>query len=423
MEITLKSITNHPLVKNSFLLTVSEVLVRGVQFMLLVKILDAYSTQIIGEFNFAYATALLLNGVIDFGATPRLLREQKADESGFSILTLAIDSKIFLVTGIYLLLMGGILAGLIPSTPILMTGVFVYAALRQVRTTLMTAYRVRERFEIESFLSMIEFIAVLGLITYIHIYSSTTINQLSSFLGSVGVVLTVVAAIYLKRLGFKYQVPDQTRIRDSIRFMKESFTLALSGFAGQTFYQMNTTILTYLVGAAASTSFSAPFNLMYGFSLIPRIITQSIYPKLARNYRKKILNSGFMLLISALLLIGSLALVTPLVFWSEQILDRIIDNVDKIEGINQSIKILSLFLVVKFQSSLFGTYLDIYRHERFRLNAIGTGIAVNATLVAVLFGSQPVYAGSIAILIAESIIMCLSIYKVIKISSQYNHGS
>ena len=375
-----------------------------------------YTARYLGPANYGIlAFALALNGIFgviaNFGLDPLTVREVARDKS---------LARKYLANGIVLKLIFGSLTFLIVFLVVNLLGypeitrkvvyiITLSTIIAGISNLFNDIYQAFERMEfisigqvLQSVLSLVFAIAAirlgLNVVYFAMIYLIVNLTAL-------GYHVVVTTLKFLK-----------PRIEVDLSFWKsvvrEAWPFALTAAFVGMYYYSDSVMISYIRGNFEVGIYNAAYRLAMVFSLIPQVYFTSVFPNMARTYRK---NKIFEELVIASL--GLMSLACFLVGIAGTIFSKFLILVIYGEEYYQSIPIFSLLIwsiAISFINTSLANVLDATGNQHLNSLRMALGIVFNIMLNLILIPKYGAYGAAVATLITRIFIGILLWYLIVE---------
>ncbi|MBI2664047.1 flippase [Candidatus Woesearchaeota archaeon] len=268
--------------ENIGFLFVSDIISRLLSFALFLAIAHTLGKSGLGDYSFIFAFIGLFVVFNDLGIQVLFVRDVAKDlKQTAHILSNALTMKLFLGIVVAVITAAAVNFSSVSGEVILSVYVVAFATfIFSIKTILMAVFYAHERMLFVSIAKVLEmFLAVvLGLAAVIAGYGLLGIAF--AFLAAYSITLVVTLAavrnIVPLQLGFDFAFQKQF-LRDSMPFWFSSLFVAI-------YFRIDTVMLTFMQGSAATGLYNASYRLLDALYFIPSAIIGAVFPAMSRLY-------------------------------------------------------------------------------------------------------------------------------------------
>jgi O-antigen/teichoic acid export membrane protein len=268
-------------IKNTVVLTGSEVLNKVLSLFLYIAIANYLKDIGYGKFSFIMTLLSFFQVIANFGLDKLTIREvAKFKDKTHQYVSSMLRFKVLLAVLAYIILI--IFINLTGKTQDVVWGVYLIGLsilFVNLSNTYMAIFNAHEKLEINAILLVIVKFVILGL-TFIGIYFKVGLLFILSFF-VIGEALRTLAFYYLYHKHFKVSQALKSSLL-SKKTIISAAPFAAIGVASLIYNHIDIVMLSLMIGDKAVGWYSAAYNLILGLMFIPRCYTLSVFPVLSR---------------------------------------------------------------------------------------------------------------------------------------------
>lgn len=391
---------------NTATLALAEIVSKLSLFFIFVYIARFLGNEVFGRFNFAYSFALIAAVFMDIGINYMIVREmsRKKESTGKYVANALLIKSVFSV--IILLFVYWIINILdYPSqTRILVYLLCIFIFVRSLTELLFSVFKAYEKMHCEAAIKITGMILLLiGGIASLIIGYGIIILALIFVLVEILMFITSLTIVILKftkiELRFDYKISKE--------IIKKAFPFTLSVISGVIYFNIAIIILSLIKGDVAVGAYSAAYNLTMAILFIPGMYSFAIYPIFSRDFKefkKKIIfmyarSFKYLYLMGLPISIGTFILARKIILFiygaefSASIL---------------ALKILAWFVFIKFASYLTGILLSSIYKQHLRMYAQVTTVIINILLNLLLIPKYGIIGACVATVASEALLFIMT---------------
>lgn len=317
-NLLLKNTTQKQIIlKNTFWLGASEVLVRLIKFFLIVYIVRVLGSTDYGRFSFAISFVALLGIFFDFGLSPIVTREfvkNAREEKNFPPV---IGLKLFLSAATAILIGG--MSFFITNDPVVRYTIFViilYSLVTELNGLYFAFLRARQKMEYEAWFRIVQSIALTSLALLIMAFLPSIVGLSLAYLSSG--IISLIMVLLLSQKIFPITVSFNGAVWKKYFLM--AWPLALAAGLATIYNSIDSVMMGYWGQLTQAGYYNAAYKII-NLVLIPgALIAQGFYPALSsevkneRSSRQKTWNlkTQIMIALALPLLVGGVILAKPI---------------------------------------------------------------------------------------------------------------
>lgn len=410
--------------KNTVYLGAAEIVSRVLQFVIMLYAARALSQEHFGKFSFALALSLIAMILADLGIGTLLVREVSRNKAlAGKYFINAFSVKVFLSIITYLIVVVVLNMLKYPDdTRYVVYIVWLFTILSTFTELFYSIFRAFEVMAYDAFLKIVR-MALLSIASLYVLFKGYGVFAFSlTFVLVESIVVLIALLIALKKF---------IKLKPSIGYFDYSFMRALlkkalpfglSAVFGMTYFFIGTVMLSKIRGDAEVAIYSAAYNIALALLFIPTVYTNAIYPVLSRYYheRKRELKTLYEKSFKYLYIIG-----LPISIGLYLLAGRIIFFLygESYSGAIIALKVISLYLFIKFINFLFGTLLASIDEQNKRMIGQGITAAFNIILNVMLIPKIGYIGAALSTLITEIFLFVIYYLYVSKSWYFYNFSS
>jgi len=391
------------ILKNTFWLTISEVISKGISFFLLIWIAGYFGPNNYGKIAFSLSFVAIFAFFIDFGFTSIAIREISRDKSKSSKYIeniLAIELILGLVTFGFIFISTYFL-GKGPEVSKLIYLFGISTILDCFTLFFQSVFCANEKMEYVAVSRFIQGISLLGLIVFLIIHKSSIIVLGYAFI--VASIISAVSTLFITRSFFSKFFP---KINFDIckEIIKEAWPVGLINFAALMFQSFGSVLLGFFRSNREVGLYSAASRITLGTYFLSTILFSAFIPSISRAFKenyhtlKNIIEKYALLnfCIGIPIGIGGFIIAPQLIrfLYGDQYLGSIIP-----------FQILSLNLIFIFMVAFYGQTLIFFDKQKRFLKSYVVGLIVNIILNILLIPKFGVIGAAITALATQCIIL------------------
>ena len=405
------------IVKNIGVTGFAQVLTSLMAFVLLIYLARILGEADFGKYSFAISLTTLLATFTDLGVNQLLVREIARDKDlSESYISNAVILKVPL--GVMTLALVPILSWLLSLSGDMTMLLYLfgfYNVLLTVSGTYLSLFQAWERMEYVAVFQIIErsVTVTLGLAVLFMGYGVFAVALVYAVAGVLD--LLVASAISFKRF-----------VRPSISFepglqwrlLVEGLPFGLNSLFAVFFFKIDTVLLGILRDDVAVGVYNAAYNPLLSLSMIiSGMVSSAVYPVMSRQFT----DGGDVLENFTMVSCKYLSIISfPMAAGCLVLADRFISLFygGGFSGSIIAFQILSLFIPIRFVSTITGTLLSSIDRQGFRMLSVGLSAALNIILNIILIPLYSYIGASIATVVSELFLYMLFLHY---IGRHYKH--
>jgi len=364
--------------KNTLYLGAAEVVSKVLQFVIMLYAARILSKEHFGKFSFALSLSLIAVVLADLGINTLLIREisrNRKQAGKYFVNAFAVKVLLSFIT--YFIIVAALNALDYPhDTKKVVYIIWIFTILLSFTELFYSLFRAFEMMAYDALLKVLKMI----LLTFSSLY--VLFNDYGLFAFSYTFVFVEMIIIFI---GFFIALKKFIKLRAAVnyRFIKHLLRKALPfGLAfvfGSIYFFIGSVMLSKLRGDAEVAIYSAAYNIALALLFVPTVYTNAIYPVLSRYFEKSKteLSTLYERSFKYLYIIG-----LPISFGLYLLAGRIIFFLYG-KAYSESVialKIISLYLFVKFINFLLGTVLSSIDKQDSRMLGQGATAGFNILL-------------------------------------------
>lgn len=406
--------------KNTAFLTISEVVTKGLSFLLVIIIARYLGDVGFGKYSFALAFTALFSIFSDLGFSTLTIREVARDKS-LAQKYISNGSFVKLILSIVTFVLIVIIINIMeyPSDTILAVYIAgIYAIITSFNQFLRSIFRAFEKMEYEALTRTSEIVLIFSLVLVsIYLNLSLMVILLCYLMGS---LVRLIISMYLIVANFV-----KPTLNLDTPFLKKSFAEALpfgiSGIFVTIYFKIDSVMLSVMKGDAVVGWYNAAYQLIFGLMIISSIIVGVIFPIMSKYHEKSKNNlKSIFIYASAILFFISIPILIVGYYFADKIIITIY-GIGYFESIN-ALKILIFVIPIIFLTSLFGPTLESMNKQRTVSLVAGANALLNVILNFLLIPKYSYIGAAVATTVTETLgltIMGLIIWKIFS-NNEYN---
>jgi O-antigen/teichoic acid export membrane protein len=367
--------TRQTILKNTLWLSLSELISKGVYFLVFVWLARHFGPEIYGQWAFALSFVGICVILVDFGFKTLIIQELARDKSKSekyvgNILSIKIILSIFFFAVVNILVRFLSKDGEIIS---LVCFLAFYIVLDNFAIFFQAIFRAREKMEYEA---MCRITQSMGLITLSAVF---IINNSSILVMSYAYIFAALLGVLFSLFLISHYF-FKPLLNVDLKIWKDIFKKAWPFFFSAVFYMIYFGIGSVMLGIFSNMKevgfYNAAYNLFIAVFIIPEIITMSFFPKLSYFYKedKAQFKKMFVNFKLIMIVIGSTSAII-LFFFSRRLITMIYSPEYAVSIV--FLKILSLAVIFKFLSYAYSWFLVSSDEQKQALKAKGLGALLN----------------------------------------------
>ncbi|MDP7457700.1 MAG: flippase, partial [Candidatus Woesearchaeota archaeon] len=366
--------------KNTAISSVSEIVTKLIYFVITLYIARQLGTESLGQYSFAFAFSMIMLIVADIGLSQLLIREiarkkflaNKYVTHAFLIKLLTSSITIILTIGILNIL------NYPAITRSITYAMVAFIILRSFSEILFSVFRAHERMEFDSSIRILRMVLILPFFIY---HLNTSLAKAVLAFPIVEIFILIISLTIGVTKFFKFRLELDIEFIKSI--FQKAFPMGAAIIFSSLYFYLGSIILSKFQGDAALGIYSAAYNFSLALLFIPAMFTTAIYPLLSRYYKEsdeklhKLFKYSFkyLYIIALPIAVGALLLGNEIMtlFYGPGFLQA-----------GLALKILSLFLLIKFINFLLGIVLYSVDKQKQRMYAQASTAIFNIILNLIL---------------------------------------
>lgn len=395
------------IIKNTTWLFLAEVINKGTFFIITIIIARNFGNELFGQFNFAISFVIIFSVIADFGINNLVIREVARDKYNAALLIgSGLIIKIFLSI---LTILSIIVSTMITNKSLeVKTMIYIlsfYVVFNSYNTFSKSIYRAFEKMKFETFLKLVESIALLSYVLIVSIYVKDLRMLILGF-ALASLITFLISVKWIKK--FFTQFIFKFNRKTIVFILKEAWPFALASIFVTLYFNIDTVMVSLIKGDTETGLYSAAYNFIFAASLVPALLNASLYPILSREYKdlsiiKKYMTKYLYLTIGLGVFLSSVLLLLP------EYLITIIYGDTYINSV-YSLRILALILPFLFLFNYLGTIFSSINRQLVVTVVSFFGIFINITLNFYLINKFGQVGAAVASLIAIIIMLILFIF-------------
>ena len=391
--------------KNTFWLILSEIVSKLLFFILLILIARYLGVKEYGVFSFVFAFVSFFSIFVDSGFNILIVREVVRDKSLIKNYTGNIIT-IKLILGVIIFIVVMAMTQLLAETPAVRALIYL-ATLWMIGnsfiTFLQSVFRVFEKMQYEA-LSKIIYFTSLFLIAGLVLWQDLGIRLLISSYVATMLLSLIITLILVRKRFVKFQLKIDFDLW-KVLFQK-AWPFIFSGAFFIIYFKIDTIMLGILSTNAEVGIYSAAYKIYAGVFIIPEMITQAFFPKLARAYKKdkKELKKLFFYFKNTLIIIS--ILLFALIFSGSDFIISLAYGIEFHDAI-LILKILSTILLFRLFTYIYGWFLTSTDEQKRKVKFQAFCAFLNVILNYFLIIKYQAIGAAVATLITELTLLLL----------------
>lgn len=367
--------------KNTAYLGIAEVVSRVLQFAVMLYAARLLSQQNFGKFSFALSLSFMAVILADLGINTLLIREISRNKNLVSKYFInAFSIKIVLSIITFFIIVAVLNALNYPEiTRQIVYIIWLFTILSTFTELFYSIFRAFEQMFYDAFLKILRMsiLAVAGIYVLFKGYGVIIFSY--TFVFTEIIVITIASLIALKKFIKLDIVIDPVFIKSTL---KKALPFGLAFIFGGIYFFIGSIILSKIKGDFEVAIFSAAYNIALALLFIPTVYTNAIYPVLSRYYKQskpelKLLyekSFKYLYIIGIPISLGIYALANRIIFFLYG---------TEYHSSTIALKIISLYLFLKFINFLLGTVLSSINKQNKRM--LGQGITAGFSILLNIF--------------------------------------
>ena len=269
--------------RNLFFQGISELIVKGLQVVILIYIARFLKETEFGKFNFAIAFTAISLIFIDLGLQPLLVREisRKNNIAGKYISHTIIIKSVLSIIGFLIVIIIMNLMKYAPDVRLTVYLMFISTIFKSLTDALSSVFLALERMHWDTFIKalragLLVSLVFFGLLKNFHLIYVASMYAITEFI----VLLLCIAILFTRFIKFTVKIQ-----KGLIKYLTlESLPFALTVLFYSIYFYIDSVMLSKMRGLYEVGIYSAAYNLTIALVSIPYIYVYSIFPSLSRFY-------------------------------------------------------------------------------------------------------------------------------------------
>ncbi len=391
--------------KNSGVLFVSQILNFILGFLFVIFTSRYLGPEAYGVLSFAIAFTVIFGILADLGLSQFIVRESSRDKSLTSkYLGNAIVMKLIASSITFLLIVITVNYFQYPINTIMIIYLIalnvLIASFSQIFNSVFQIYEKMEFMAIGSALSSVLLLAMVLLA--IHYKKDVVFFALIYLL--VGIIILVYSIIICLRRFIIPKMEIDLNFWKSIIF--ESLFFVLAGVFTQIYFNIDSVMLSFMVGNQAVGFYTVAYKLIFALLLIPSVLIISIFPVMSKHFEsaQNILKLEYERVVKYLFILALFLFTFGFLFADKIILIFYGTNYTPSIG---ALQILIFVIPIIFITYFLGNLLGAINRQRFVAIVTGTSAVLNIILNLFLIPKYSYFGASFATVVTEIVVFIL----------------
>lgn len=393
--------------KNTFWLILTEVIQKGIAFLVIVQLARYFGPVIYGKWMFALSFVTFFSVLADFGFSILMIKKIAIDKSKTS---LYIDNIIAmkLVLGLFSLSLIFIVIQFLGKDQEMLKLVYflgIYAILNTFAVFFQSIFRANEKMQYETVVRIIQSLSLLALVTFFVLNKSSIFAISYAYIG-VALIGILFSLIFTLRYFSKFFLKINLKICKKI--LLEAWPFTLSAIFATIYFKIDTIFLSIMRSDLEVGIYSAAYTLIILTYLLPEFLTISIFPWFSRLFLEdsKALIEHFKKLFKYLFFLGLIVTVLAIV------VAPFIINIVYGEQYESSIiifQVLAITILLKYVNYSTGISLSSVNLQKERVKGQFITVIINVGINIILIPVIGIYGAVISTIISE-VVLGISYY-------------
>jgi O-antigen/teichoic acid export membrane protein len=400
--------TKQTIFKNTFWLTIAELITKAVSFVLAIWLARSYGPIIYGQWSFAVSFASFFVIIADFGFSTLTIRELARDKSKT---TSYVDNILAMkvILGVLTMVMIGVISMFLGKEQVVIRLIFfigLYTVINTFASFFQSVFRANEQMQYETAARILQNLCLLGLAA-LFIWNKMPIHAISYAYGISALLGTMVSVIFVHRYFSRFLFNINWGTCKTI--LHQSWPFALTGVVASFYLRADTIILSLQKTDQEVGWYNAAYNLVLALGFLPNLIMISLLPKLSRLFIESPLKLKQMYHKSLGLITIISTIIIPLAFFFSNKIIMILYHSAYQESV-PALRILLWAEFLTFIDHVFMYMLIAMNKQSLVVKLPAIALVCNILLNLLLIPSLSYIGASIATLVTEVISMILLFY-------------
>ena len=312
--------TKQTIVKNAFWLSFTGMLQKGINFLIVVWLTRYFGPLVYGQWNFALNFAVIFAVLSDFGFGFLAVQKISRDKSKITeyIHNALIIKLILGLVNLGLIVLAIHFLGKGREIVALVYFLGIYVIINTFSIFFQSIFRANQKMQYEAICQVLQSLSLLILIVFVFVSNYESILNISYAYIASSIIGVLFSLIFLRN--YLPSLAISLNLGSYKNTLKEVWPFAFGVFLTAVYCKSGVVFLSMMKGDYAVGIFSAAYNFIFLFFLLPQYLTSSIYPyfsqlfsenkqRLVANFKKLFKIFIFLASVSSLLI----ALLAPLI--------------------------------------------------------------------------------------------------------------
>jgi O-antigen/teichoic acid export membrane protein len=403
------------ILKNTFWLTVAEMVQAGIGFLIVVWLARHFGPVIYGQWAFALSFVALFSVFADFGFTTLTVREIARDKSK----TAQYLDNILIMK----LILGLITLGLIvlivqflgkePEVVKLVYFLGIYTVINIFATFFHSIFRANEKMQYETACRVIQSLSLFGLVAYFILNKGPILTISYAYIGAALIGVSFSLA-FIWRYFSKFFLKIDFKVCKEI--LSEAWPFGLSFIAISIYYYLGSVMLGIMKSNEEVGWYNAAYTVILFTQVFGVIMTASFFPKLSQKYKES--------LESLKAVVNKFAKILhifawPIAFGGTLLASRILIffyGKEYLPG-TLALQILAWSMAIIYINTTYGEIIKATDRQKLYLIGVGGGAVLNVILNFLLIPLLSLNGAALATLLTEIAVLIFMYIQVNKLIS------
>ncbi len=257
---------------------------KGINFLVVVWLARYFGPDVYGQWNFALSFVILFAALSDFGfgflAVQKISRD-KSEIAGY-IHNSVVTKSILGLVNLGLIVLAVKLMGKGQDAVTLVYFLGIYAIINTFSVFFQSIFRANQKMQYEAICQILQSLSLLILIVFVFILHRGSILNIS-YIYIASSIIGVLASLMFLRDYFS-ELRISLNLQSYKNTLKEVWPFAYSVLLTTIYCKLGVIFLSAMKGDHAVGIFSAAYNFVFLFFLLPQYLTGSIYPYFSKLF-------------------------------------------------------------------------------------------------------------------------------------------
>ncbi len=402
--------TKQTIVKNVFWLGFTELIQKGVAFLVIVWLARYFGPPVYGKWAFALNFTILFSVLADFGFSYLSVREIARDKSKTSYY---IDNIIMmkLILGFVALALMIVTIWLLEKDHELIKLVLflgIYSVLNTFVRFFKSVFRANEKMQYEAASQMLQSLCLLGLVLFLILNKGSALMVSYAYIVAVLIGIVFSLAIIWRNFSKFFLKIDLKKCK---QILKKSWPFALSSVATFTYFRIDTVMLGFLKENEIVGYYNAAYNVVFIMIAGISLFVSAIFPLLSNLYKNCINKfESSINIFFKLIFFLSFPVIIFFFFFSKPIISMLYGK-EFVEYSPLIFKILVWSVFVLYNYAVFAIGLSASDKQKFYLKGVMLGAIFNVLTNLIVIPKYSCYGAAVTTVLTEIVVCSYMVYK------------